>query len=56
MDGDYEIARAYWHAHGLSLLRAMWEQAHGWGYRYAVITIEGEIISCAAVWRISNDV
>ena len=54
--GDYEIVRAYWHAHGLSLSRAMWEQAHRWGYHYAVITIEGEIISCAAVGRFSNDV
>jgi GNAT superfamily N-acetyltransferase len=53
---DYEIARTYWQANGLSLSSTMWEQAHKLGYRYVAITTDGEIVSCAAVWQFSNEV
>jgi hypothetical protein len=53
---DYEIAGTYWQAYGLSLSSTVWEQAHELGYRYAAITTDGDIASCAAVWRFSNEV
>jgi len=53
-NADYELARAYWRGHGQELSRATWEDAHASGYRYAALVREGQILSCAAAWRYSD--
>ena len=52
---DYQVAKQYWRRHDLALPYFMWREAHESGYQYAAILKEGEIISCAAVWRFSDE-
>lgn len=52
---DYERAKTYWAKHGLELPFSMWQEAHESGYQYAAIIDNEEIVSCAAVWRFSDD-
>jgi len=54
-EADYALARAYWRGHGQDLSRDIWEGAHASGYRYAALVREGQILSCAAAWRYSDE-
>jgi predicted GNAT family acetyltransferase len=53
-DADYILARVYWRGHGQKLSRETWEDAHVSGYNFAALVREGQIISCAAAWRYSD--
>lgn len=52
---DYALVKAYWRARGQELSRDTWAQAHASGYRYAALVREGQILSCAAAWRYSDE-
>jgi predicted GNAT family acetyltransferase len=54
-EADYALARAYWRGHGQDLSRDTWEGAHASGYQYAALVREGQILSCAAAWRYSDE-
>ena len=55
LEVDYALARAYWRGHGQDLSRDTWEGAHVSGYQYAALVREGQILSCAAAWRYSDE-
>lgn len=52
---DYPAAREYWAAFDQPLTFSTWETAHQFGYQYAAILRDGNILSCAAVWKFSDD-
>ena len=52
---DYELAKHYWQALGYPLSQRTWRSAHEYGYRYAAIIKNDQIISCAGEWRFSED-
>lgn len=53
-DADYELARELCAACKQDLSYSEWVEAHDLGYTYAGIIEEGKLISCAAVWRYSE--
>ena len=53
-DADFELAREFWLALQQELTYPEWVEAHVLGYTYAAIVEEGKVISCAAVWRYSE--
>ena len=52
---DYLLAQEYWAALGQPLAHSTWIAAHEYGYRYGAIVQNGRIISCAAVWKFSDE-
>lgn len=54
-DTDYEIARMNWLEWNQVLAQSTWEKAHEYGYRYAGILEEDQIISIASVWQFSEN-
>ena len=54
-DRDYELARTFWAAYQSDLSYERWAKAHEFGYQYAAVVEDGKIISCAGVWRFSDD-
>jgi GNAT superfamily N-acetyltransferase len=53
-DADYELAREMWAVDGFELTHADWVEAHDIGFTYAGIVEDGILISCAAMWRNSD--
>ncbi|MCL5999144.1 MAG: GNAT family N-acetyltransferase [Chloroflexi bacterium] len=53
-DADYELARELWAAQQQALSYPTWVEARDLGYTYAGIVEDGKVISCAAVWRYSE--
>ena len=53
-DVDYELARDYWRKRHSPLSYKDWATAHTVGYQYAAILDQGQVISCAGVWRFSE--
>ena len=51
---DYPLAKAYWAALNQKLAESTWLKAHEFGYQYAAILAEGQVLSCAAIWRFSD--
>jgi len=54
-DADYELAKDYWRDLRLDLLHSTWLKAHEFGYQYAAIVENDRIVSCAGVWRFSEE-
>jgi predicted GNAT family acetyltransferase len=54
-DADYELAEAYWRAHGQNLGRSTWLTAHEVGYRYCAIIENDRAVSIAGVWKFSDE-
>jgi predicted GNAT family acetyltransferase len=54
-EADYALAKAYWRGRGQDLSLATWLEAHASGYQYAALAREGQILSCAAAWRYSDE-
>ncbi len=54
LDADFELARGLWAACQQELTYPTWVEAHDLGYTYAGIIVEEKLVSCAAVWRYSE--
>jgi RimJ/RimL family protein N-acetyltransferase len=52
---DYELARMYWQEWEQTLAHTTWKKAHEYGYRYAAIIENNQIISSAGVWQFSEN-
>jgi RimJ/RimL family protein N-acetyltransferase len=53
---EYELARRYWEGFGQDLSCCTWDKAHEFGYSYAALIEDGQIVSSAGVWRFSEAV
>ena len=50
---DFDLALEAWHATGITITRADWDDWHRQAYRYCGIVENGRLVSSAAVWAYS---